>query len=109
MVFTGSSTFTFSNLTLSGLKGIERRCAECGKAFDEGDAVVVLATGQYHPDDSVPLDDAISIVHIKGKEQGSCLEEFLPRYLTGLENRAKQATKSIPVVPADPGLESSPT
>ena len=110
MNFTSTTKVVLDSITLSDLKGVERRCAECHHAFEDGDQVIVFGTGTYDRD-MIPLRDTY-LIHMHSPEGQFCLEEFVGRFLKSLEppEPAPEAQKepvmiNVPVVATPPPAE----
>lgn len=95
------TSYLVEEITLSRLSGNDRRCAVCHKWFDHADEIVVVAKtmfkddsllkgvgGESDPGVSVSVDE-MTLVHLKGKESGSCLEDFVATLLTPKPEPAK--------------------
>jgi len=77
---------------ISNLQGIERRCAECHKFFEEGDEIVVFLETTFKEKEVSLSNLDFIFVHVKGKETGSCLEDFIGRFIA---NRGISSSKPI--------------
>jgi len=84
MQFTGRTVVSLSTVSLTDLTGPEHRCVECRQTFQQGDAVVLFCQGtaELQPALVVGIDaTTMSLIHLKGKEKGSCLEDFTARII----------------------------
>jgi hypothetical protein len=83
MKFTSTATIELDDIMLTNMRGRERRCAECNIGLENGDMVMVFAPTTFNEDEGVPLDD-IYLVHVKRKDGGTCLDDFVARYINGI-------------------------
>ena len=64
------------------LHGKERMCEECNDLFSVGDKIIGFIESVYDENSSVKLSDKVYFVHLKGKEKGSCFEDFVARFMS---------------------------
>ena len=80
MQITGNLKVTLDSTTFE-LHGKERMCEECHDLFKDGDEVVGFVESVYEKDSTIKLGDKVYFVHLKGKENGSCFEDFVARFM----------------------------
>ena len=115
MKFTSTTTVKLDEITLTELRGRERRCAECNIALENGDMVMAFAPTVYNEDDGIVLDD-IYLVHVKRKDGGTCLDDFVARYINGISavlETSKPPNESVsagptPVAEPQPEVPAAP-
>ncbi len=94
MKFQGNLVVELDSLTISDIRGNRRKCAECNQVFGPGDKVVIVGESIYNEDDTLPItDEGLHFVHLKGKQGGSCLEDFISRLLNNKPNTEEEASK----------------
>ena len=97
MVIKGVAEVELQSPKITSLQGVEKRCSQCKKLFEDHDAVVVFIQSGF-VDGAVPLsDDSTYLLHL----QGSCLEEFVGGVLATVKE-----LPSAPVVPSPQGIPS---
>lgn len=84
MNFSGSLKFSTPSVSLTDLLGIEAVCSECTQPFQKDERVVALSEAEVtqlsDAELVIPLKRTF-LVHVKGKDKGSCLEDFVSRFL----------------------------
>lgn len=112
MIFKGETTVKLTSVTLTDLRGKDRKCAECGQHFEPDDLVVIFSTGRFREDSEgrgeVTVGDDLELVHVgrRGSLPGSCLEDFVAKRLQTME--PKFDTDIVPVAAVIGPAEATP-
>lgn len=84
MKFTGDVLFSVDTVKITNLQGEQQLCAECFKPLRGGEEIVVFTKTQVLEQSdrtiSIPLQ-SLYFIHVKGREKGSCIEDFIARFI----------------------------
>lgn len=83
-MFIGAVKFKEKSIDLLLENPNEKVCAECMKPLDKGDQVVMFSRSTVEDPGSNVILISLNenyVVHVKGKENGSCLEDFVARVI----------------------------
>jgi hypothetical protein len=108
MRFTSTTIVSLDSVTISDLRGIERKCAECNQLFEDGDLVMAFSVSTYQ-DDSLPLED-VYLAHIKKKTKtgGTCVDDFVARVVNGLPDAIVGESPPAPEPVEEKSAETPP-
>ena len=75
--------------------------------------IMAFAPTNYNEDDGIVLDD-IYLVHVRRKDGGTCLDDFVARYINGISavveppKPVMESKVEAPVVPVGPDNQTAP-
>ena len=100
MIIRGTAEVDLKEAHITALQGVEKRCAQCKKLFEDNDGIVVFVQTGY-TEGSVRLpDDSTYLIHL----QGTCLEEFVGSVLAMVKELPVASVASVSPVSSTPPL-----